>query len=162
MTGGERPAREPAVRAAGLPRYPEALTIIACDDEGVQRKILNKLILPRLSADAASVVVGQNLEEIQSVVELAVSRKADMVILDQNLMHGGTLGTDVADELRAAGFSGFIVLRTGSSAEQLHIFSERPAIDLALDKGGKNLDLIAAIKEAYVGVVRSPRASTGY
>jgi signal transduction histidine kinase/CheY-like chemotaxis protein len=155
-------------RAAPLPRsharagdeaadsrdpFPRGLTVLACDDERVQRRVLEKIFLGKLGASEASVVLGANLDEVQSVIRKAVTLKADIVILDQNLLHGGVVGTQLADDLRAAGFGGFVVLRTGSTAEGLRRLQVWPSVDLAVGKEEKNMDVIAQIKRAYLGTM---------
>jgi len=129
--------------------FPEGLTVVACDDERVQRKVLKRLILPKLHAAEASLVLGENEDEIRSVVPQTLALEADIVILDQNLFHGGIVGTQLAGELRAAGFGGFIVLRTGSSGEQFLKHRERGLLDLVVDKRQMNAEVVEEIKKAY-------------
>ena len=136
--------------------FPQNLTVIAVDDERTQRRVLEKIFLGKLQASAKSVVVGADLEEVQSVVPLALSLEADIVILDQNLTHGGIVGTQLADELRADGFQGFIVLRTGSTGETLRRFQTHRSVDLAIGKEDKNVVVVEAIKRAWA-VGEEPR-----
>jgi len=149
--------------AAGLPPlppFPKNLTVVACDDQRVQRRVLEKIFLGKLEASEKSVVLGFDLDEVKSVVPLALSLEADIVILDQNLLHGGTLGTQLADELHAAGFGGLVVLRTGSSTSQMERFQQVASIDLAIDKGAPNLETIEEIKSAF-GARGRGRAARG-
>jgi len=127
--------------------FREGLTVLACDDEGVQRKVLERLILPKLHAAKASVVVGADEDEVLSAVPLALSLNADIVILDKNLLHRGILGTELADELRAAGFDGLIVLRTGSTGRSGK--TDCASVDLIVQKCEKNMDVVERIKQGY-------------
>lgn len=141
------------------PPFPTDLTILACDDEGLQRKVLRKIILAKLSAGEKSVVLGADLGEVQSVVPLALSLEADIVILDQNLTHGGVTGTTIARELREAAFSGVIVLRTGSREEGLEKLQDHESVDLAVDKGDPNAAVVEAIRGAWRERAGAPQRS---
>jgi len=143
------------------PPFPTDLTILACDDEGLQRKVLRKIILAKLSAGEKSVVLGADLGEVQSVVPLALSLEADIVILDQNLTHGGVTGTTIARELREAAFSGVIVLRTGSREEGLEKLQDHESVDLAVDKGDPNAAVVEAIRGAWRERAGAPQSPSG-
>ena len=158
---GDAAAGEGGEAAAVGEAFPKALTVLACDDERTQRRVLEKIFLGKLDASPESVVLGADLEEIQSVVSVAKILKPDIVILDQNLIHGNVIGAEVADELRAAGFDGFIVLRTGSTAEGLRRLQNHASVDLAIGKGARNLDVVDAIKRGYNSRARARRGKKG-
>lgn len=112
-------------------------------------QVLEKIFLGKLDAAENSKVLGKDLAEIRSVVPLAKTLNADIVILDQNLTHGDVSGTQLADALRADGYGGFIVLRTGSTAETLRKFQGHKSVDLAIGKAEHNLTVVEAIKRGY-------------
>lgn len=111
----------------------------------------------------SSVVCPQTLHEIDSFLDHVIGGgdglcPADIVILDQNidLLLGGTenvttvLGTNLALKLRARGFKGLIVLRTGnSSPHDVQAYMASGAVDECIGKDGNHRDLAALIFAAF-------------
>lgn len=157
------PSTEEVLVPAALGAIPTFTpTVVAVDDSLLQRKILTRVYLPRLDAAPSSLVLGESAAEIRSVCATCLALPAHMVLLDQDLAHDGLLGTDIARELRAAGFAGLICLRTGAEDVDRYL-RENDALDVVICKGGSNLDGIEEVKTAFenLGGGGVPRASPG-
>jgi len=127
-------------------------------------KSYTKLLLPLMLANMkhSSVVCPKTLHEIDSFLDHVIGGgddlcPADIVILDQNIdLLGGTenvttvLGTDLALKLRARGFKGLVVLRTGnSSPHDVQAYMACGAVDECIGKDGNHRDLAALVFAAF-------------
>ena len=70
----------------------------------------------------------------------AEQRQADIAFFDQNLLDG-VLGSDLAEELKASGFTNVTCVLTGSSNDELEHLARQPGIDLAFAKGCPVLEM---------------------
>ena len=115
------PASDAAAAAPApvdAPPFPPGLSIMCLDDSAVARESLGAII-PQKVPTAAVVTFGRDAEDAARFQPAALAG-ADIVILDQNVDIPGRelLGTDVARELLADGYRGFLCIRSANDMEQ--------------------------------------------
>jgi len=132
-------ASAPAVKAAAAC----GLRVVGLDDEKIPRMVQGLFMMHHLGANMQeSCTLGETREEMLAVVDVALGvlhadltpnsgerRQADVVLLDENIMPPGILGSRIASELRDRGFTGVIVLLTGATSAYLEEIRSIPAVD---------------------------------
>lgn len=139
--------------------------MVGLDDEHIPRMIQGLFLKHHLKANLdASVVLGKTEAETDAFVDVALGllnpdlspntgdiRQADMVLLDQNIAPPLVLGSLLAGQLRQRGFTGLIVLLTGTSGCQADQLRAMPEVDLVFDKGFPLPKMAEQIKEQIKG-----------
>eukprot|EP00613_Pedinella_sp_CCMP2098_P072349 CAMPEP_0171917038 /NCGR_PEP_ID=MMETSP0993-20121228/15557_1 /TAXON_ID=483369 /ORGANISM="non described non described, Strain CCMP2098" /LENGTH=670 /DNA_ID=CAMNT_0012552725 /DNA_START=246 /DNA_END=2258 /DNA_ORIENTATION=+ len=148
------------------------LRVCCIDDSKMICKSYKRLLLPLMQADLenSNVTCPTSPEDIESFVEAVLaestqstigdratsklSRKAaDIVVLDQNIDMSNlrtVYGTDVALTLKARGYNGLVVLRTGNmSPDDKKAYMATGAVDDWLGKDTNHTITAAQIFEAY-------------
>ena len=144
---------------------PHQVMYILCDDDKAPRAMGRGLLRnPRLPSTPDSCVLGEHYSEVKLVAEMvlgATGEKGAMgvaCIFDQN-MHwpqGTVLGSDLVEELRAAGFKGLTVMRTANDSETSCEQFLAMGADAVLSKGMSATLLIPALLDLRTQVLQSP------
>ena len=95
--------------------FPPALNILGLDDSGIARESL-RMNLEQAIPDAEVAMYGKDLDEVEQFKQDSLE-KADILVLDEHVdMPGVELrGSSIVKELTAAGFQGFVCIRSGDS-----------------------------------------------
>jgi CheY-like chemotaxis protein len=115
--------------ASKRPERPKTISkILVVDDQSVILRAINRLC-QKLGFEVDSLNPVEQEKKIGQLASFAISGQFDMVILDGNMIV--TQGYIVAKQLRAAGYSGYIVSNT-SDANQNNLLLEAGA-DFAIN-----------------------------
>eukprot|EP00667_Euglena_gracilis_P004881 EG_transcript_4907 len=135
--------------ADGL-EFPEGLRVLCIDDSSIAQRLLVHNL--RTHAPGTGVdVMGSSPEDVEHFVEMALQRRADVLIIDQNLVYSQVtvLGTDIVRRLLAAGFAGFIAIRSASDDAADRLLYAQSGAHCVLGKDVNGADMVARLKRAY-------------
>ncbi len=95
---------------------------VGVDDSLVGRKLLQKLF-HKLGLSKSSFTLGDEVEEVSSVVDALIDRNPALIFLDQHIERRGgraILGSQIALELRRRGYQGFVAIVSADSGLTQH------------------------------------------
>mmetsp|Transcript_54467 Transcript_54467/g.109551 ORF Transcript_54467/g.109551 Transcript_54467/m.109551 type:complete len:452 (-) Transcript_54467:273-1628(-) len=149
------------------------LRVCCLDDSNIICKGYKRLLLPLMRADLQSSMATcpTSPEDTESFIEAVLGnidtksagvcagdvksseKPADIIILDQNIDFDdkkSILGTDIAMTLKARGFGGLVMLRTGNtSVDDKKMYFATSAVDACLGKEGGHKKLACRIFKEY-------------
>eukprot|EP00667_Euglena_gracilis_P003350 EG_transcript_3360 len=154
---GSGEAASPALPSA-LPQataFRPGLQILCLDDSEIARRMLLHGFAAHAS-QASCRAYGANADDVATFEDAALAG-ADICILDQHLdyPHVTLYGTDIAQRLRRAGYSGFICVRSANATETDEAEYLRCGADCMIGKDIPLGDLVGALQEAYMQAGRA-------
>uniref|UniRef100_A0A7S4BP30 Histidine kinase/HSP90-like ATPase domain-containing protein n=1 Tax=Chrysotila carterae TaxID=13221 RepID=A0A7S4BP30_CHRCT len=175
---GSSQCLSPPSLPADMRNIDDPLLCLGLDDSSMCRQLHELLFSDFLEADMSrSASLGATVEEVESFVDVALGlkttdltnvpeserRAVDVVLIDQHLIVEDRrwLGSEIAQTLRARGFSGVICLMSGTVTEHLQGLQQQEVIDRAFSKGASPLDIADTIHELHEEKILGVRRTGG-
>eukprot|EP00667_Euglena_gracilis_P005001 EG_transcript_5029 len=148
------------VSMGALDSYTRGLTVYCIDDSASARRLLTYNLMKHLSS-ATVRSFGESAADVPQFISL-VLQEADIAILDEYLdFHGSemVLGSDLVRQLRAAGFTGLLCIRSANVAGNECDRYYSSGADVVFGKDLPMTQLITQLRVAFVRKKRHPAIS---
>ena len=139
---------------AGL--FPPEARFLVLDDSAVARRWMASVLQPVLPPGGAVRTFGRDLADVDRF-KRAAGAEGDVVIVDQHLDFSGAdvLGTDVVEELVAAGYRGLVCMRSANASACDVAKYLASGAHCVLPKEARPKDAVALLSREYWKLMRS-------